>query len=147
MARAVALLPQKPAIVAGDVRDEPAAAVDAAHPPRPPAPERRLPEAALDSVGLDDIGLDRDAARLSVGQAARVALMRVLLTDPRVLLLDEPDAALDEASSDAVTTMTREFAETGGAVVRVRHHRTDGLASRRLRLQGGHLAPESGGAS
>ncbi len=92
--------------------------------------------AALERIGLADITLDRDASRLSVGQAARIALMRVLLTGPRVLLLDEPDAALDEASSDAVTALTRDFARGGGAVVRVRHHRTDGLASRRLCLAG-----------
>jgi putative ABC transport system ATP-binding protein len=138
----VALLPQRPAIAEGDVRANLllpwSLRIHAGH----PRPSDDALRAALGHVGLDDIALDRDAARLSVGQAARVALMRVLLTEPRVLLLDEPDAALDEASSDAVTELTREFAQGGGAVVRVRHHRTDGLASRRLRLACGGLSTE-----
>ena len=94
---------------------------------------------ALDRVVLD-AALDRDAARLSVGQQARVALVRTLLTHPRVLLLDEPDAALDELSAAAVSELTREFADKGGAVVRVRHHRSDDIADRRLRLAGGTLS-------
>jgi hypothetical protein len=39
-----------------------------------------------------------------------------------------------------VGRLTREFADAGGAVLRVRHHVTDGLADRRLHLSGGHLA-------
>lgn len=140
----VALLPQKPAIVAGSVRDNlllpwalkvRRATGSSAH-AAPPADAALA--AALARVHLD-VALDRDAARLSVGQAARVALLRVLLTTPRVLLLDEPDAALDDASSAAVGEMTREFAETGGGVVRVRHQRADALASERLLLEGGRL--------
>jgi putative ABC transport system ATP-binding protein len=143
----VALLPQKPAIAEGDVRANLLLpwTLRIRRGRMRPTDEALL--AALGHVGLADIALDRDASRLSVGQAARVALMRVLLTEPRVLLLDEPDAALDEGSSDAVTELTREFAESGGAVVRVRHHRTDGLASRRLRLEGGHLCADTGVAS
>jgi len=80
--------------------------------------------------------------RLSEGQAARVALLRTVLTRPDVLLLDEPDAALDEESAEQVGLLTREFVDAGGAVVRVRHHRTDGLADRRLRLKGGTLTEE-----
>jgi ABC-type iron transport system FetAB ATPase subunit len=55
-------------------------------------------------------------------------------------LLDEPDAALDEVSSAAVGELTREFAENGGAVVRVRHHRSDDIAHRTFRLAGGTLS-------
>jgi len=94
---------------------------------------------ALDRVRLADVALGRDVARLSEGQAARITFVRTLLTGPRVLLLDEPDAALDGESSAAVGTATREFADAGGAVVRVRHHVADGLADRRLRLEHGHL--------
>ena len=137
----VALLPQKPAIVEGDVR----ANLLLPWTLRIRHARVRPTDAALDGalarVQLDDIALDRDASRLSVGQAARVALLRVLLTEPRVLLLDEPDAALDDASADAVSALTREFVEGGGGVVRVRHHRADGLAARRLLLVGGHLTP------
>jgi putative ABC transport system ATP-binding protein len=136
----VALLPQKPAIAEGDVRANLLLPWTLRVRRGRPRPSEDALRAALGHVGLGDIALDRDAQRLSVGQAARVALMRVLLTEPRVLLLDEPDAALDDASSEAVTTLTREFAESGGAVVRVRHHRTDGLASQRLRLAGGRLS-------
>ena len=94
---------------------------------------------ALTGVGLEAIALDRDAARLSVGQAARISLLRVLLTRPRVLLLDEPDASLDEASSEQVARATVTFVEAGGTAARVRHRASDGLASRRLRLAGGAL--------
>ncbi|NTW28172.1 MAG: ATP-binding cassette domain-containing protein [Coriobacteriia bacterium] len=136
----VALVPQKPAIVDGSVRDNLLLpwTLKARHGHR--APTDSMLAEAIERVGLD-VALDRDAARLSVGQQARVALLRVLLTAPRVLLLDEPDAALDDASADAVSAMTREFADAGGAVVRVRHHRADGLAARRLLLQGGCLIP------
>ncbi len=138
----VALLPQKPAIVEGDVRANLLLpwSLRVRHGRARPSDAALV--AALQRVALDDVALDRDASRLSVGQAARVVLMRVLLTEPRVLLLDEPDAALDETSSNAVSELTREFAERGGAVIRVRHHRTDGLASRRLSLADGRLAPE-----
>jgi len=106
------------------------------------APDSASLRAALDRVHLADIGLERDVERLSEGQSARVALLRTVLTSPRVLLLDEPDAALDEESAAEVGRLTREFADGGGAVVRVRHHVSDGLATRRLRLAGGHLTEE-----
>lgn len=99
--------------------------------------------AALDRVHLTDVALDRDVARLSEGQSARIALLRTVLTRPRVLLLDEPDAALDEESAEQVGLLTREFVDSGAAVVRVRHHRADGLADRRLRLSGGTLEEAS----
>ncbi len=143
----VALLPQKPAIVDGDVRTNLLLPWTLHVRHAQPRPGDSSLAAALGRVGMGDVGLDRDAARLSVGQAARVALTRVLLTSPRVLLLDEPDAALDEASAEAVGSLTREFASAGGGVVRVRHHRSDGLASRRLRLAKGLLAAEGEAAS
>jgi putative ABC transport system ATP-binding protein len=97
---------------------------------------------ALDRVHLSDVALDREVSRLSEGQAARIALLRTVLTRPDVLLLDEPDASLDEESAEQVGLLTREFVDSGGAVVRVRHHRSDGRADRRLRLAAGHLSEE-----
>ncbi|MDG1867327.1 MAG: ATP-binding cassette domain-containing protein [Yoonia sp.] len=51
---------------------------------------------ALTEVGLEGFS-DRDPATLSGGQKARVALMRMLLSDPCALLLDEPFSRLDTA--------------------------------------------------
>jgi putative thiamine transport system ATP-binding protein len=55
---------------------------------------RAAVEAALAAAGMSGLG-DRDPASLSGGQRARVAVLRVLLSDPRALLLDEPFGRLD----------------------------------------------------
>jgi len=106
-------------------------------------PDGKALRAALDRVHLTDVSLDREVSRLSEGQAARVALLRTVLTRPAVLLLDEPDASLDEESAEQVGLLTREFVDEGGAVVRVRHLRSDGHADRRLRLVAGALTDEA----
>jgi putative thiamine transport system ATP-binding protein len=58
-------------------------------------------EAALADVGLAGFA-ERDPATLSGGQRARVALVRMLLSGPRALLLDEPFSRLDAALRDQV---------------------------------------------
>ncbi|PTW62522.1 putative thiamine transport system ATP-binding protein [Breoghania corrubedonensis] len=68
------------------------------------AERRRRAEAALCDVALENMET-RDPATLSGGQRARVALMRVLLSEPRALLLDEPFSRLDMALRDQIRAL------------------------------------------
>ena len=63
---------------------------------------------SLTNAGLDGF-FDRDPATLSGGQKARVALMRVLLSEPKALLLDEPFSKLDAGLRDQMRKLV--FAE------------------------------------
>jgi len=71
---------------------------------------------------------------------------QALARRPKALLLDEPDASLDDASAAAVATMTARFAADGGAVPRVSHLRADAAATASYRLANGRLEEVSAGA-
>jgi molybdate transport system ATP-binding protein len=97
----------------------------------------------LREVGVDDLA-DRRPAQLSGGQAQRVAVARALAADPRLLLLDEPMAALDVAVTPALRqTLRRVLADR--TVVLVTHDVLDALllADRVVVLEGGKVV-ESG---
>ena len=77
------------------------------------AERRGRVEQALAEVGLDGFA-DRDPATLSGGQKARVALMRVLLSEPRALLLDEPFGSLDAELRSQIRTLVFDHAKARG---------------------------------
>ncbi|ARE41774.1 ABC transporter, ATP-binding protein YnjD [Rhodovulum sp. P5] len=86
-------------------------------------------DAALADIGLDGFA-DRDPATLSGGQKARVALMRMLLAEPRALLLDEPFSRLDAALRGQIRQMVFERARTRRLpVVLVTHDPADAEAA------------------
>jgi ABC-type lipoprotein export system ATPase subunit len=64
---------------------------------------------------------DREADRLSVGEAQRMALARSLALSPDVLALDEPTSALDMANKTEIERLIRELADSGLTVVMVSH--------------------------
>jgi ABC-type iron transport system FetAB ATPase subunit len=84
-------------------------------------------EALLPVVGLDPVLLDSDITRLSTGERQRMALMRSLACEPRVLLLDEPTAALDQASTLMVESLLAARVAAGLSVIWVTHSREQAL--------------------
>jgi molybdate transport system ATP-binding protein len=105
----------------------------------PKADARRAAVAWLERVGLGEYAHDRPRA-LSGGQAQRVALARALATDPRLLLLDEPLAALDVGTRASVRRDLRQHLDSfEGVRLLVTHDPVDAyaLADRVVILDGG----------
>jgi len=105
---------------------------------------RRRAAAWLDRVGLADHAGARPKA-LSGGQAQRVALARALATEPQVLLLDEPLAALDARTKLHVRAELRHhLASFPGARLLVTHDPVDALvlADRIVVLEAGRVSQE-----
>lgn len=76
--------------------------------------------AAPDTVWLQRLGfepavMDWRIDRLSSGEKQRLALLRMLALQPRVLLLDEPTANLDRDNAERAETLIREYLDTNGA--------------------------------
>jgi ribose transport system ATP-binding protein len=75
----------------------------------------------LEVVGLGDINPLMRADRLSVGEQHLVEIARLLSRDARILILDEPTAALGKAESDIVLDMIRRLRESDRSVILVSH--------------------------
>jgi putative ABC transport system ATP-binding protein len=100
-------------------------------------------ETALKLVGLGD-RLTHLPRQLSGGQEQRVAIARAIVTDPDLILADEPTGNLDAASAQEVLTLlgrlNREFGKT---IVMVTHDPHAARAASRIRhLEKGELLPE-----
>ncbi|MDN5782776.1 MAG: ATP-binding cassette domain-containing protein [Luteimonas sp.] len=90
---------------------------------------RRRIEAALADVGLPGYA-KRDPATLSGGQQTRVALLRVLLSEPRAMLLDEPFSKLDTALRDDMRALVfTRVREHGLPTLMVTHDAADAAAA------------------
>lgn len=93
-------------------------------------PERRArAEALLREAGLGGFG-PRDPATLSGGQKARVALLRVLASEPRAVLLDEPFSKLDAGLRAEIRAYVFDRVRAAGLpTVLVTHDRADAEAT------------------
>ncbi len=98
--------------------------------------------AALDSVGI----LDRASHlpnELSGGQQQRVAVARALVTDPAILLADEPTGNLDSESSLEIMKLLRELNHQGRTIVLITHEPDiAAFASRVVRLRDGVIVSD-----
>src|SRR5436190_1968544 len=93
-----------------------------------PAEAKKRAMAMLARVGLADLA-DRSPAKLSGGQRQRVAMARALVIEPRLLLLDEPLAALDVKLRVELRAMVRELQlESKVTTVFVTHDQEEALA-------------------
>ncbi len=80
------------------------------------------PEQALERLGLEVDYETLPCRKLSAGQRRRVALARLLLSDARVWVLDEPFTALDVRGRDLVEALLAEHAMRGGIAILTTHH-------------------------
>lgn len=94
----------------------------------------------LEVVGLSAC-LDRYPRQLSGGQQQRVAIARALVAHPRIILADEPTAALDSVTGAEVAARIRELVKREGcaAVVVTHDARITSIADRVLRIEDGRL--------
>jgi len=99
--------------------------------------------AALEAVGLLD-RRDHNPRQLSGGQAQRAAIARAIVTDARILLIDEPTGNLDaEAAAEVMTLLRRLCREHGKTSLMVTHDAAAAAyAERTLRLEKGRLKSE-----
>ena len=94
----------------------------------------------LARVGLKGTAIDRAAAKVSGGQAQRAAVARALVTEPGLLLADEPTGSLDSANGRVIMDLIEETRARGTAVLIVTHDRSvAGRADRILTMKDGVL--------
>lgn len=108
-----------------------------------PGAEQQIVLELLPQLGLSAAVLDNDVTRLSTGERQRLALARSLARRPRVLLLDEPTASLDQSTALAVESVLRASLQTGLSIVLVTHSEEQAgrISDRMFRMHNHTLEP------
>jgi putative ABC transport system ATP-binding protein len=107
----------------------------------------RRATAALERLGLGD-RLRHEPTELSGGQQQRVAIARALVTDPALLLADEPTGNLDSHAGAEVMALLHDLHRSGRTIVLITHDATvAATAGRQVRIADGRIAePEAAAA-
>lgn len=116
--RQVVMLGQTPAIFPGTIRDNLLIGRKFAN--KEPLPDEQLIN-MMGKIELDK-SLDQDGQELSGGEQQRIALARVILTDPEVFLLDEPSSSLDDVTERLIiTSLVNYTKENNKTLIMVTH--------------------------
>ncbi len=100
--------------------------------------EKRVKQ-ALESVGLID-RMYHKPSELSGGQQQRVAIARAIVTNPQILLADEPTGNLDSASSKQIMNLLKSLNSNGVSIVLITHdEKTASFASRKVAVMDGKI--------
>ncbi len=109
----------------------------------PSAERRRRVAEALETVGMGHRAKHRPQ-QLSGGQQQRVAVARALVSNPSLILADEPTGNLDTINGEAVMAMLTAAAESGVTVVMVTHSLAHAAAAQRtIKLLDGRVVSET----
>ena len=107
------------------------------------AERRRAAMAALDEVGLAD-RVGHVPSELSGGQQQRVAIARALVTNPALILADEPTGNLDTTSGDEVLGIFERLSDEGRTVILITHEDEVATHARRvIRLRDGQIIADA----
>jgi putative ABC transport system ATP-binding protein len=108
-----------------------------------PRPERRARAlAALEEVGLGD-RVHHLPSELSGGQQQRVAIARALVTNPAMILADEPTGALDTVSSAEIMGILGSLSAQGRTIILITHEAQVAVHARRIiRLSDGRIVSD-----
>lgn len=98
----------------------------------------------LEALGLAAEALTWTVARLSSGEKHRLAILRALSLRPKALLLDEPTASLDEASTERLEAVLRDQRARGVPIMLVTHDagQAERLAARVITMAGGRITDQ-----
>ena len=100
---------------------------------------KNIAAAALEKVGLED-RMKHEPNQLSGGERQRVAIARAIVTDPDIILADEPTGNLDSQTGDEILALFKRLNAEGRTLIMVTHdNEVAGHCQRRIKIKDGQI--------